>query len=129
MAAIGDLNRDGVPDLAIGAVGDDTGGASRGAVYVAFMNADGTISSTVKLASSTNGGPALADATTSAARLAAIGDLNRDGVPDLAIGAVGDDTGGGIRGAVYVAFMKRRRHDQQHGQAGQRHQRRPGADR
>ena len=50
-----------MPDLAIGAYGDATGGSSRGAVYVAFMNADGTISSTVKLASGTNGGPALAE--------------------------------------------------------------------
>ena len=106
MAAIGDLNRDGVPDLAIGACGDNTGGSPRGAVYVAFMHADGTISSTVKLANSTNGGPALADRRQLRRSVAAIGDLNRDGVPDLAIGAYGDDTGGSSRGAVYVAFMQ-----------------------
>ncbi len=105
VALIGDLNHDGVPDLAIGAPGD-AGGVGRGAVYVAVMKADGTISSTVKLADNTNGGPALADNDLFGTAVAAIGDLNHDGVPDLAIGAFGDSTGGAQRGAVYVGLLQ-----------------------
>jgi hypothetical protein len=103
---IDDLNRDGVEDLAIGAPFDSFNGLLRGAVYVAFMKADGTISNTVKLADNTNGGPALADEDCFGAAVSGIGDLDRDGIPDLAIGAPYDDTGGNNRGAVYISFMK-----------------------
>jgi len=37
--------------------------------------------------------------------VAALGDLNGDGMPDLAIGARMDDDMGGNRGAVYVGFL------------------------
>ncbi len=33
-------------------------------------------------------------------------DSNGDGVSDLAVGAYGDDDGGGNKGAIYVLFMK-----------------------
>jgi hypothetical protein len=52
MAAIGDLNGDGVPDLAVGAWGDGDGGDRRGAAYVIFMNTDGTVMSSYQKASS-----------------------------------------------------------------------------
>lgn len=37
---MGDLNGDGVDDLAVGAVSDDAGGTDRGAVHISFMNTD-----------------------------------------------------------------------------------------
>src|SRR5690349_9271649 len=43
MGSIGDLNGDGVPDLAVGAPFDDTGGSDRGAVWILFLNANGTV--------------------------------------------------------------------------------------
>ena len=55
MASVGDLNGDGVVDLAVGAYADDDGGsntgANRGAVYVLFMNTDGTVMSSCQKAS------------------------------------------------------------------------------
>jgi hypothetical protein len=102
---IGDLDGDGVVDLAVGATGDDTGGDRRGALHVLFMNADGTVKSTQEIASETGGGPTLSDIDFLETSLRAIGDLNGDGVIDLAAGAYGDDTGGGGRGAVYVLMM------------------------
>ncbi|MCP4544398.1 MAG: DUF11 domain-containing protein, partial [Chloroflexi bacterium] len=101
-----DLNGDGVNDLAVGAYLDDTGGNKRGAVYVLLMQADGTVSSSVKLAHNLNGGPSLADSDRFGTSVSEIGDLNGDGVLDLAVGAYGDDTGGSDRGAVYVLLMK-----------------------
>ena len=38
VASIGDLNGDGVGDLAVGARYDDDGGTNRGAMWVLFMN-------------------------------------------------------------------------------------------
>src|SRR5262249_15969841 len=58
-ASLGDLDGDGVNDLAVGAISDDTNGYSTGAVYVLFLRSDGTVKSQVKIASDTAGGPTL----------------------------------------------------------------------
>ena len=55
VASIGDLNGDGVTDLAVGAHTDDDGGEETGAVWVLFLNVDGTVSTHQKI-SDTEGG-------------------------------------------------------------------------
>ena len=107
VASLGDLDGDGVTDLAVGARYDDTGGTNRGAVYVQFMNSNGTVKSSVKIASGTNGGPTLADGDNFGRSVAVLGDLDGDGVTDLAVGADRDDTGGtsSDRGAVHVLLL------------------------
>ena len=106
-SSIGDLNGDGIEDMAVGSIADPTGGSLRGAVYVLFMNRDGTVSSSVKIASGTNGGPTLADSDLFGSSASSIGDLNGDGIEDMVVGAPVDDTGGTERGAAYVVFMSR----------------------
>jgi hypothetical protein len=105
MAAIGDLDGDGITDLAVGADKDDTGGYNRGAVHVLFLNAIGTVKSSQKIAHGVNGGPAFANGDRFGSAIASLGDLDGDGITDLAVGAAGDDTGGDYRGAVFVLFM------------------------
>ncbi len=105
VAALGDLNGDGVPDVAVGAYGDDTGGTNRGAVHVLFLNADGTVKSTQLIAHNTGGGPSLSDDDRFGRSLAVIGDIDGDGVVDLAVGADGDSGSGTSRGALYVLFL------------------------
>ena len=102
---MGDLDGDGVPELVIGVPGDDTGGGDRGAINIVFLNANGTVKSSTKIASGTNGGPSLANVDRFGSSVSGVGDLNGDGVPDLAVGARGDDTGGDDLGAVYLLFM------------------------
>ena len=105
VAAIGDFDGDGVPDLAAGAWSDDNGGPDRGAVHVMFMNRDGTVKDTVEINSGTANGPVLSDSDHFGVSVAAIGDFDGDGVPDLAAGALDDDNGGPDRGAVHIIYI------------------------
>ncbi len=105
LTALSDLNGDGVTDLAVGAAGDDTNGAERGAVYLLFMNPDGTVDSHQIIASSIGGGPALADGDNFGFSVEAVGDIDGDGVQDLTVGAAYDDTAGTNRGAVHLLYL------------------------
>ncbi|MCZ6446432.1 MAG: integrin alpha, partial [Planctomycetota bacterium] len=92
---------------AVGArLGD--GGPGRGAVWILFLNPDGTVKSHQKI-SSTQGGftGILDDSDNFGESVASLGDLDSDGVGDLAVGAVGDDDGGAgaSHGAVWVLFI------------------------
>lgn len=106
MTGLGDLDGDGVNDMAVGANGDDSGGINRGAVYVLFMNADGTVKTEQKI-SSTEGNftGVLDDGDGFGNSLASLGDFDGDGVTELLVGASGDDDGGTDRGAAYVLFL------------------------
>ena len=47
--AIGDVNGDGIIDMVVGARSDDDGATDAGAVYILFMNSDGTVNSNQKI--------------------------------------------------------------------------------
>ena len=98
LTSLGDLDGDGVGDLAVGAVFDDDGGTGRGAVWVLFLNTDGTVKAHQKI-SDTEGGftGTLHNADSFGNSIASRRDLDGDGVDDLAVGALGDNAG---RGAV-----------------------------
>ncbi|MCA9024786.1 MAG: FG-GAP repeat protein, partial [Planctomycetaceae bacterium] len=106
VTSLGDLNGDGIADMAVGATGDDDGGTDRGAVYVLFMNSNGTVNSSQKISNTAGGFTAvLDDGDNFGNSLTNLGDLDGDGVTDIAVGAIGDDDGGSDRGAVYILFM------------------------
>jgi hypothetical protein len=106
VASIGDLESDGVTDLAVGAPDDDTGGTDRGAVWILFLNSDGRVDTQQRIADRAGGFDGkLRDGDRFGSAIASIGDLNGDGVTDLAVGAPGDDEGGTDRGAVWILFL------------------------
>lgn len=54
-ASPGDLDGDGVADLAVGALGDADGGFSTGAVWIVFLHADGTVKAEQKISALAGG--------------------------------------------------------------------------
>jgi len=103
VAGIGDLNENGVPDIVVGAIGDNFGGTDRGVVYVLFLNTDGSVKSHQKI-SDTQGRftGQLDNGDQFGISVGRIGDLNGDGVPDIVVGAYLGDDGGADRGAVWI---------------------------
>jgi len=98
---LGDLDGDGVEDIAVGAYQDDDGGQSKGAVYILFMKKDGTVKSFQKI-SDTSGGlnGQIPQSSLFGWGIANIDDLDGDGVIDLAVGATGDNDG-----SLWILFM------------------------
>jgi len=103
---IGDLNGDGINDLAVGTLLDDDGGDDHGAIWILFLNPDGTVKDEQKISDTIgNFGGTLDDDDNFGTSIANVGDLNGDGVTDLAVGAQSDDDGGSGKGAVWILFL------------------------
>ena len=106
--SIRDFDGDGISDIIIGATEDDDGGQDRGAVYILFLNKDGTVKEYQKI-SDTEGNfeGELGDGDTFGRDVSIINDLDGDGISELAVGAYKDDDGGQDRGAVYILFLNK----------------------
>ncbi len=106
LAAPGDLDGDGIPDLIVGAPGDGSFGYETGAVYVLFLRADGRVRQFRKLYATAEGfGERLDTKDHWGSALAWLGPLDADSLPELAVGAPGHDDGGFDKGAVYLLSL------------------------
>ena len=106
IASIGDFNSDGIPDIAVGANGDSDGGAACGAVWLLFLNSDGTVKSHRKISATVGGLVGLTQNRRFGAAVTNLGDLNYDGITDLAVGSpLYNDEGGNYRGCVWILFL------------------------
>eukprot|EP00966_Prymnesium_polylepis_P045390 1050931-Prymnesium_polylepis.1 len=87
ITSIGDLDGDGVADLAVGADGDNDGGSYRGAVWILFLNALGTVREYQKI-SDTQGGftGTLSNFDRFGSSVASIGDIDGDSITEMAVG-------------------------------------------
>ncbi|TAE48443.1 MAG: hypothetical protein EAZ89_15290, partial [Bacteroidetes bacterium] len=90
---VGDLDQNGINDMAVGASGDSEGGFHTGAVRILLMEAGGTVKSFLKIVP---GGQQGFERKLSAdvrwgSSLACLGDLDGDSLPELAVGAYLDD--------------------------------------
>jgi hypothetical protein len=106
VASLGDLDGDGVTDIAVGASADDQANDDGGAVYVLFLNANGTVKSHTHFTFNQGGfGTFLEAYSYFGSAVANLGDVDGDGVIDLAVGSFGDAQNGPFRGAIYIVFM------------------------
>ncbi|TAH34340.1 MAG: hypothetical protein EYC70_15445 [Planctomycetota bacterium] len=90
VAGVGDINGDGVPDLLVGAPNDDRGGADSGSAFL-YSGATGA---PIRIFAGGSAGDHFGWSA------AGCGDLDRDGVPDFAVGAPDDDPRGASSGSV-----------------------------
>jgi hypothetical protein len=96
IASVGDLNNDGLPEILVGAPYTAVGkNAVQGQAYV-FSGKDGTLLYTLD-------DPQPLAGATFGWRVVAAGDLNKDGVPDLLVGAPYQDVNSVVaQGAAYA---------------------------
>ncbi len=106
VAYLGDINNDGLIELAVGAEYDEDGGYGHGAVWILSLNSDGTVNSHAKISDTEgNFNGFINDSAIFGSDIENIGDLNGDGVDDLVIGSREDDDGGDSNGAIWVIFL------------------------
>ena len=85
---IGDVDGDGVIDFVVGARSDDDGETDAGAVYILFMNNDGTVKANQKISMLSGGfSEVLNEGNFFGYGVAGIGDYDADGIPDIAVAA------------------------------------------
>ncbi len=101
VTAIGDVNGDGINDLAIGASSYGTSGG----VFILMMDTNGTVKSKTVLAQNTNGISGLTTNGLFGYAVCSMGDINNDGVPDIGIGERKCNDGGSSTGAVHIITL------------------------
>lgn len=109
VANIGDLNDDSHEDLVVGAIGEtcmhNNGSIAVrcGAIYILFMgNNESSVEYSVRITNNLNGGPIYLQPNDNFGyAVGKAGDIDGDGIVDLAVGAPGTYTGG----SLYILFM------------------------
>lgn len=100
VAGAGDVDGDGLNDLAIGSFGADDGGSGSGAVTVVTGSSASGVQHLATVARFRVYGDAANDNFGYA--LSGVGDWDGDGVADLGVGAWANDAGGTDAGAAYI---------------------------
>jgi len=110
VSGAGDVNGDGLADVLIGALyNDSTGGRDSGAAYVVFGKAGSGTVDLVAVAAGAGGFKIAGEAASDLAGISvsAAGDVNGDGLADLLVGASEADSDGSLaNGAAFVVFGK-----------------------
>jgi len=106
ITAMGHIDGDGVPDIAVASAFDDDGGNNRGSVWILFMYSNGMVKSHAKITGGQGGFTGtVSNGDRFGSAISTIGDLNGDGFTDLAVGSQLDNAGGAGRGAVWILFL------------------------
>jgi hypothetical protein len=106
-AYLGDVDGNGVEDLAVGAPDDSTLGKLDGALWILLLDRDGKLLRAVEISKGTSALPRIGDFQCFGRAVAPLGDLDRDGVPDVAVGASWGNDAARASGGVWVLFLDR----------------------
>ncbi len=108
VSAFKDLDGDNIPDIAVGSPRNNENGGNAGAIWILFLDTDGTVDSFQKIAGGVGGLPigTIVAGDMFGRSLSVIGDLDGDGISDMIVGAPEDDTAADNDGAVYILFMQ-----------------------
>jgi hypothetical protein len=80
VASAGDIDGDGVNDIAVGAPGDNDGSVTHGAVWILFLETDGTVKTHQKISDLDSGPPTSGSSELFGISVTSIGDLDSNGV-------------------------------------------------
>jgi hypothetical protein len=105
VANMGDLDNNNVNDIAVGAWGRDAGGTDRGAVYIHLLDSDGDVLSTTEINDFTENGPELNDSDWYGLATENMGDLDNNGINDIAVSTIFKDTNGTDKGAIHISLL------------------------
>jgi hypothetical protein len=106
VAVIGDLDNDGNDDVVVGAPEDDDGATGNGAVYILFLDSDGTVKSEQKISDTAGDFTATFDGGDEFGySVAGIGDVDGDTIEDIAVGADRADDNDNGNGSVFIIYL------------------------
>src|SRR5262245_30225302 len=108
LAALGDVDGDGNRDLAVGAIEASAEGTRHGSIWILFLERDGSVRAQTRIAHGVGGfRNGVTPPPFLGTSLTALGDLDHDGIPDLAAGLPRADDGATDGGAVWILFLNR----------------------
>ncbi len=105
ITSMGDLDNDGIVDIAMATPYVYSTGNQVGQLTICFLNIDGSVKKTVSIDYTTLNGPIVAYGDYYGVSIANIGDMDGNGISDIAVGASYDGDGTNAYGAIHVHFL------------------------